>query len=122
MEGFTTEFAWFKSGAAEAVVTKHATASENRMVLILSVSRCLVQDAQRLPKSWSRQESLSFFPFAFGSPEHAMTLSGKLGDVILHFNEAHFDQGLEIVRTDGRQIRPPGFDITQYPAKMDRPL
>ena len=24
-----------------------------------------------------------------------MTLSGKLGDVILHFNEAHFDQGLE---------------------------
>jgi hypothetical protein len=87
--------------------------------MVLSVSRCLVQDAQRLPK---RQESLSFFPFAFGSPERAMTLSGKLGDVILHLNEAHFDQGLEIVRTDRRQIRPPGFDIAQYPAKMDRPL
>ena len=34
-----------------------------------------------------------------------MTLSGKLGDVILHFNEAHFDQGLEIVKTGDKFVR-----------------
>jgi len=38
MEGPTTEFAWFKSGAAEALVAKDATTSENRTVLMVFLS------------------------------------------------------------------------------------
>src|SRR2546421_12811303 len=48
-----------------------------------------------------------------------MTLVGKLGNFTLHLNEAHFNQRPQIVRTDRREIRPPGFDIAQRAAKMD---
>jgi hypothetical protein len=38
MEGFTAKVAWFKSGAAEALETADATASEYRMALIVFLS------------------------------------------------------------------------------------
>jgi hypothetical protein len=33
-----------------------------------------------------------------------MTFIGKLGNVVLHLDEAHFGQGREIVRTDRRKF------------------
>jgi hypothetical protein len=49
-----------------------------------------------------------------------MTFIGKLGNVVLHCDKAHFDQCPDIVRTDGGKICSLGFDIAQQPTKMDR--
>jgi hypothetical protein len=45
--------------------------------------------------------------------DRAMTLIGKLGDVIPHLDETKFNQRHRIVLADGRQFRSPGFDIAQ---------
>jgi hypothetical protein len=54
------------------------------------------------------------------SIECPMTRVGKHGLLILHLDEAHFDQGPEIVRTDRHKFGSPAFDVTQHPAEMDR--
>jgi hypothetical protein len=42
-----------------------------------------------------------------------MIFVGEHGLIIPRFDEAHFDQCPEIVRTDRRQFCPVAFDITQ---------
>jgi hypothetical protein len=51
-----------------------------------------------------------------------MAFIGKHWLIVPHFDKAHFDQRREIVRIDGRQLHPLGFDIAQHPTKMDRRL
>jgi hypothetical protein len=51
-----------------------------------------------------------------------MTFIGKVGEIVVHLNEAHFNQCPEIVRADRRQFCPPALDVAQYPAEMDRSL
>ncbi len=54
--------------------------------------------------------------------ERAVTCISKHRFIIAHFDEAHFDQGPEIIGADRRQFCPIGFEIQQHPAKMDRPF
>jgi hypothetical protein len=54
--------------------------------------------------------------------ERAMTFIGKVGEIVVHLNEAHFNQCPEIVRADRRQFCPPALDVAQYPAEVDRSL
>jgi hypothetical protein len=49
-----------------------------------------------------------------------MTQVGKHGLLILHLDEAHLDQGPEIVRTDRQEFGSLAFDVTQRPPETDR--
>jgi hypothetical protein len=52
--------------------------------------------------------------------ERTFTFVGEHGNLIAHFDESHFDQCPEIVRTDRHKFGSLAFDITQHPAEMDR--
>jgi hypothetical protein len=54
--------------------------------------------------------------------DRAMTLIGKLGDIIPHLDESKFNQRHQIALTDGRQFCPLGFDIAQCPPETDRSI
>jgi hypothetical protein len=63
-------------------------------------------------------------PYAFSRPKCSVIDSpiagaGEHRDIISHFNETHFDQGPEIIRVDGRQLRSLAPDIAQYPTEVD---
>jgi len=52
--------------------------------------------------------------------ECAVTLMGKLGNVVPHFDEAKFNQRHQIALANGRKFGSPGFDIAQHPAQTYR--
>ena len=54
--------------------------------------------------------------------EREMTLIGKRGLLVAHFDEAKFNQGHQIVLADGRQFCSFGFDIAQRPAQTYRSI
>ena len=62
------------------------------------------------------------FPLPSGPIHRAMTVIGNHGLIIVHFDEAKFNQRHQIVLADGRKFRSPGFDITQRPAQTYRSI
>jgi hypothetical protein len=54
------------------------------------------------------------------SIECPMTRVGQHGYFVLHLDEAYFDQGPEIIRTDRQEFGSLAFDVTQRPAEPYR--
>jgi hypothetical protein len=49
-----------------------------------------------------------------------MTRVGQHGFFVLDLDEAHFDQGPEIIRTDRQELGSLAFDVTQRPTEPYR--
>jgi hypothetical protein len=85
---------------------------------------------------WNVGRNISYEPVAHGSPArhvpppggHTVVNPGRghrrelPPEPISHFDEAHFDQGPNVVRTNGRQFCPFAYDIAQHPAEVDSSL
>jgi hypothetical protein len=79
-----------------------------------------VEDGQNDQRGHENSHLISPSPSA--PIERTFTFVCERRDLIPHFDESHFRQCTEIVRTDTHRFGSFAFDIAQHPAEMDRPL